>query len=107
MNRDQKRQERELIDGRMVAVGARVHGTTNTYVNWSCRCPECTEANSTANLRMRRARADRRVEIDGRMVAPLPESRHGQYSTYVNWCCRCEKCAAANMSFWGQRAKEG
>lgn len=24
------------------------HGTTSTYTNWGCRCPECTESNKAA-----------------------------------------------------------
>lgn len=32
---------RELIDGRLVAVG-REHGKRSTYTNWGCRCAACT-----------------------------------------------------------------
>lgn len=25
---------------------------------------------------------------------------HGQYTTYTNYACRCEKCRAANAAYW-------
>lgn len=41
-----------------------------------------------ARLRMRRV-------IDGRFVA-VNAPRHGVYTTYTNWACRCEPCTVAN-----------
>jgi len=42
--RDQRRAERVLVDGRMVAVRAARHGNQSTYSNWFCRCRPCTDA---------------------------------------------------------------
>lgn len=50
--------------------------------------------------RNRAARLARRVEIDGRLVAPLPPERHGLQASYTNWGCRCEDCTRANSSAW-------
>lgn len=35
---------RRLVDGRLVATEAAVHGSANTYTNWMCRCEPCTTA---------------------------------------------------------------
>jgi len=50
--------------------------------------------------RNRAARLARRVEVDGRLVAPLPEERHGQLGSYLNHGCRCESCTEANSNRW-------
>jgi len=38
----------------------------------------------------------RRVLVDGRLVAPLPEERHGTESTFNNWGCQCEPCTTSH-----------
>jgi hypothetical protein len=44
-----RREQRELVDGRLVATKPGLaHGRQGTYVNWSCRCVPCTAANSRA-----------------------------------------------------------
>lgn len=35
-----------------------------------------------------------RVEIDGRLVAPVRPELHGRYDTYVSYGCRCEQCVS-------------
>lgn len=35
---------RHLINGRLVAVNAKQHGSPHTYTNHGCRCEPCTEA---------------------------------------------------------------
>lgn len=42
--RAKNRKERVLIDGRLVAVKAKTHGTHDTYNEHGCRCVPCTEA---------------------------------------------------------------
>ena len=44
----------------------------------------------------RNSRKEKRVEIDGRMVAAhLPEEDHGKEGTYTNHACRCDACTEA------------
>lgn len=72
------------------------HGTTTGY-NRGCRCNECTRASSTfQNDRQRRRKG---------ALAPN-DPRHGIYTTYTNWRCRCEPCKSA-MKEWlsAHRAK--
>lgn len=51
--------------------------------------------------RNKAARLARRVLIDGRLVAPLPEEKHGLRSTYVNHGCQCGPCTDAATGYWG------
>ena len=60
------------------------HGTKSTYV-MGCRCAECRAANTERNNVNRWLRSAR--------VHELPPEKHGLYSTYTNWMCRCEACA--------------
>jgi DNA-binding transcriptional regulator LsrR (DeoR family) len=56
----QRLASRVLIDGRLVAVKAKTHGSATTYSNGGCRCEPCTEANIVAGrtyYRQRSARA--------------------------------------------------
>lgn len=46
--------------------------------------------------RARRRRRER-VVIDGRLVAPNA-GRHGLYTTYGNWSCRCKPCTDAHAA---------
>lgn len=44
--RQQRRNQRTLIDGRLVApLPTEFHGKTGTYNNHACRCQPCTDAN--------------------------------------------------------------
>jgi hypothetical protein len=36
--------------------------------------------------------------VDGRLVAPLPEEKHG-LGGYSNHGCRCETCCEANLAY--------
>ena len=53
-HRAEKAAARQLVDGRMVAVAAPVHGSSSTYHNHFCRCAPCTEAASRDNRFSRR-----------------------------------------------------
>lgn len=73
------------------------HGTVSRY-NTGCRCGLCTRANSSRATTNRKLRLARRIEIDGRLTAPLPPERHGVWSTYTNHGCRCEACTVENST---------
>jgi DNA-binding CsgD family transcriptional regulator len=45
---------REVIDGRWVAVDAPEHGKYTTYTNWACRCEPCTVANRVQQAKYKR-----------------------------------------------------
>lgn len=89
---------RQLVDGRLVATEANLHGTPATYANWMCRCRPCTAAHSERVMARRLRRGDKREMVDGRLVAVHAEE-HGTYSTYINWMCRCEPCIEANRVY--------
>ena len=44
--REARKEDRELIDGRLVSVDCPCHGTYNGYLNWYCRCLYCSIAHS-------------------------------------------------------------
>lgn len=48
------------------------------------------------NAPTRRTRLAPRVLVKGRLVAQVPEWRHGSPSTYSNWACRCWPCTDAH-----------
>jgi hypothetical protein len=85
-----KRDNRVLIDGRLVATGASCHGVYTTYANWHCRCWPCTDAHRLHMKRHRARRRDERVLVDGHLVA-VDAVVHNS-STYSNWSCRCTAC---------------
>lgn len=58
--RDTRKAERVLVDGRLVAVHAPRHGLPDTYNNWFCRCEECTKAWAKTHARQDAARRERR-----------------------------------------------
>jgi len=62
------------------------HGV-NGYTNFRCRCEVCRFA---WNLEYKRKERNRKAR-------GLPDSdpRHGKYTTYRNWCCRCRRCCDA------------
>lgn len=90
---------RVLVDGRLIApLPTHRHGITSTYVNWGCRCVACAEANAVAMARHRQRRLALRYLVDGRLVAPVPDERHGDNNTYVNWGCRCVLCSTTHAA---------
>ena len=52
--RDRRYAARVEINGRMVAVNARVHGTASTRKNHGCECAPCTAAARADNTPRRR-----------------------------------------------------
>jgi hypothetical protein len=73
------------------------HGTVNRYRK-GCRCDLCRQAaTATHRYYIDRSRA-RRIEVDGRLVAPVGDERHGKPSTYINEGCRCPPCADAHRA---------
>lgn len=46
-----------------------------------------------------------RTEINGFMVAPVPDEMHGLVTTYVGWFCRCDRCNEAN-NIYGNNARK-
>lgn len=73
------------------------HGAS-AYRNGTCRCEECREGNRTRAHQEMLARYAKRVDINGRLTAPLPPEKHGRRSTYTNWGCRCLECCAAKAT---------
>lgn len=60
---------------------------SSTYSNHGCRCYECRAAWSAYNL-LQRQRRKARITPD--------DPRHGTYTFYLNWSCRCDRCKKAN-----------
>lgn len=64
------------------------HGRLSSY-NSGCRCDDCREAV-----------ADYQATRISRAVVPPPgDPRHGRYSTYINYRCRCSLCTQANTAY--------
>jgi hypothetical protein len=59
---------------------------------------------STRERTYRATRKARRVLVNGRLVAPVPERMHGKPSTYTNWSCRCLRCSVAWSEYRGHAA---
>jgi len=61
------------------------HGEYSAYMNYGCRCPECTQANTDycAARRISRSASATRVP-------------HGTAGGYRNYNCRCDLCRSAN-----------
>lgn len=74
------------------------HGTAQAYNADGCRCAVCKAGNAQRMNDYRQEKKDRRVLIDGRLVAPVAPELHGRRSTYTNQWCRCEACVAANTA---------
>lgn len=68
------------------------HGTQEAYARRKCSCQTCVAGNTARHRVLRKARFERRVLVEGRLVAPVPPERHGLMTTYNNWGCRCEAC---------------
>lgn len=82
--------------------------SVNGY-NRGCRCEVCKQAAIDHQRTVTRARFAERVDIDGQLVAvTVPEDRHGRYSTYRKWGCRCDACRAVARSMQkATRSKRG
>ena len=100
--RNRRQSELVEIDGRMINPTVPIHGVTasgypNGYVNYLCRCCECTVAWADWCADRRDARRARRVEGEGRrMVAVGVE--HGTVNAATNYGCRCRACSLANVA---------
>ena len=46
---------------------------------------------------MTRDRSNEREQRRGRGLAP-DDPRHGKYTTYDNWICRCDRCTKAKAA---------
>lgn len=60
-----------------------------------CRCDDCRSANTA-----------RHAQVVARMQArglPPGDPRHGTYTAYTQWACRCERCLAAGAETNGKR----
>jgi hypothetical protein len=66
---------------------ALVHGTMHGYLSHKCRCELCRAANTAAQTKLRKSRHTRGIP-DG--------VKHGRYTTYNNWGCRCDDCYQAH-----------
>lgn len=69
------------------------HGTQNAYLNYGCRCEECSLANKEAGKRQAAERKARET----------PERVHGTASGYTNYGCRCELCKGAIREYARKR----
>jgi hypothetical protein len=80
---------RVLIAGVLVALEIPVerHGLETTYRNYGCRCSPCRDAIEAIK--------NRRVLVDGMLIAPVPTDQHGRETTYKNHFCRCAQCKEA------------
>lgn len=90
------RDARSALQGRGIAVPPKPpyrkylntpHGTAYGYVYYQCRCDECVAAIRAARIAQKKDRHAR--------VGTLPSEKHGNYSTYLNWGCRCQPCRKA------------
>ena len=70
------------------------HGTSSAY-NHGCRCEECTAAKREYDRQYRRNNPDKvRAAREKRKQTPFEEIKHGKYTTYNNYACRCDECTA-------------
>jgi hypothetical protein len=78
------------------------HGTPHTYRYYKCRCTPCIYAIREYNLGRYYARKTLLKLVNGRLVQPwLPPDgpwKHGMYTTYYGWSCRCEPCSEAGAA---------
>lgn len=72
------------------------HGTTGGYVNWHCRCDECSAAQRGKFRQQRERRLDR-------MREGSPDVPHGTVSGYTAWGCRCGACKSARAEWMASR----
>lgn len=86
------------------------HGRNTTcYSSHSCRCEECRAAASAAKRRRLSTAAPTRTfaQPPRRDTSPDPlsadDSRHGTWTAYSRFSCRCEACRAAGSTYKRQR----
>ena len=92
--REERREQRALIDGRLVSIVAPSHGKQWVYNSYACRCIPCTKANTEYIAQTRKTRYAERVMIDGALVHP--RARHGSGTSYISYGCRCMPCTEAH-----------
>ena len=79
-----------------------IHGTTNSYQRWKCRCDECRGAYNKATYERRIKRYEYYKSIDYQGVT------HGTEYGYNHTGCRCLLCReAVRLSHQHQRRKNG
>ena len=66
------------------------HGTRYRYDREYCRCNECKAANAKHQKLLR----------EKLLYKPIPRGYHGKASTYINYGCRCKRCAKAHKLAW-------
>ncbi len=66
---------------------AHAHGRSSTY-SAGCRCQLCLVAHRAVGAKSRKA-------AEARLRANPSLARHGRYSTYSYWGCRCQLCGDA------------
>jgi hypothetical protein len=69
-----------------------IHGTTNSYQRWKCRCEMCREAYAKAG---KRRRLERYAEYKASNYAGVT---HGTLFGYNQAGCRCEPCRKAVLA---------
>lgn len=47
----------------------------------------------TSRQEAARLRAQR-INVNGELIAPVPDDQHGRYTTYTYYACRCTRCRA-------------
>jgi hypothetical protein len=72
-----------------------VHGTTNGYRYYGCRCERCREA----------AREAARQYRQGKREGSTPEHVHGTLGGYRDYGCRCGRCRKAEREDASKRRK--
>lgn len=91
IHRKMRQAERVMVNGRLFAPNASVHGTLGTYGNWGCRCEACTKA-ASAEGRNRHAKQTRKLA----KALPPKTLKHGSTGAYRYWRCRCRVCKAGH-----------
>lgn len=71
------------------------HGSANGYVNYLCRCRECTDAWAAHGRELKERRFARRELVDGRLISP--GIKHGGAMAHRNHGCECTPCLTAHQ----------
>lgn len=78
------------------------HGTLSMRINYNCTCALCRRAATEHKMMKYYERKKLLRLVDGRLVQPwLPPDgpwRHGMYTTYQAWSCRCWPCTEDNSA---------
>jgi len=97
---------RALVNGVLVSPDVRQHGTTRAYKHFGCRCASCGEAERVGKIetgRVRRAEIRaRRVMRDAHWFSP-DTPRHGTWTSYSYYGCRCVPCREHHNTHQRQR----